>query len=87
MNILKTLTLAFAALALAGCASTKPAERIVAVPVPVPCPAAENIPDAPPETLDLDATKPGVVVQQYAANRAQWIGHGKALHKLLESCK
>lgn len=87
MNTFKTLTLALAAMTLAGCAATKPSERIVAVPVPVPCPAAENIPDAPPETLDLDASKPGVVVQQYAANRAQWIGHGKSLRKLLESCK
>lgn len=71
-------------LLLTGCAS---APRQVLVPTPIPCPAAAEVPDEPARTLNLDASKPGVAVQAYAANRTRWIGYADALRSRLEACK
>lgn len=77
--------MALGVLLLAGCATTAPA--VVNVPVPVPCPAAEQLPEAPPRSLSLNPAEPGAAVQAYAANRTRWIGYADALRERLESCK
>jgi hypothetical protein len=72
---------------LTGCAGAPRLPEQVLVPTPIPCPAAADVPEAPPRSLHLDATKPGETVKAYAANRARWIGYGDALRTKLESCK
>jgi hypothetical protein len=72
---------------LTGCAGAPRLPEQVLVPTPIPCPAASDVPEAPPRFLTLDATQPGAAVKAYAANRARWIGYGDALRTKLESCK
>lgn len=78
----RTLCCIFALL-ITGCATTKPAT----ITIPIPCPAASEVPEAPERILKLDETKPGEVVQAYAANRARWIGYADSLRARLDACK
>ncbi len=72
---------------LGGCASAPTTPATVLVPTPIPCAAARELPEQPAESLTLDASRPGEAVQAYAANRAEWIGYGKALRTRIEACK
>lgn len=68
---------------ISGCATVPQA----LVPISQSCPAATDIPNAPTQTLQLDASKPGEAAKDYATNRAAWIGYGTALRKQLEACQ
>lgn len=73
------------ALLLTGCATSQP--QVITVPVMRPCPAALFIPAEPAETLSLDANDPGQAVQDFAANRQEWVGHARVLRAKLEGCR
>ena len=83
---MKTVVFCIALLFLAGCATQPPAAPVL-VPTPVPCPAAQDLPEDPPRTLDLTGRSDGQVAQAYAANRRLWIGTATALRARLEACR
>lgn len=82
---MKAAVLSCLALLLVGCA-TAPAPTAL-VPTVIPCRSAQDLPDEPARTLNLDASKPGVAVNEYRANRREWIGYADALRSRLEACK
>jgi hypothetical protein len=74
-------------LLMTGCATAPTGQGSTLVPVSQPCSAAHDVPEEPARNLSLDPKQPGLAVQQFAANRARWIGYADALRERLDACK